>query len=64
MADMYEEGYDAGYKKAKTKYREVLIDVMVMFENIEKNRQLPAYGNAIGQYVAMGNVVRKLLEEE
>ncbi len=56
--------YDAGYKAAKAKYVEVLTDVMVMFEEIERNRNLPPFAHTQQQYVAMGRIVRKLLKEE
>ena len=38
-------------------------DAIFMFEDIEKARQLPAYGNVVAQYVAMGKELRRQLEQ-
>ena len=43
-------------------YREALLDAVIMFENYERNRNLP--GNAArGQYKAMAQSIRKLLKD-
>ena len=65
MADLYDEGFDAGLKKGLATaniYREALAEMLTMFEAIERNRDLPAFSDAVGQYVATGKVIRKLLE--
>lgn len=41
---------------------EAIMDTLLMFEDINKARQLPAYGNVVAQYIAMGKQLRRLLD--
>jgi enhancing lycopene biosynthesis protein 2 len=54
----------ARYKAMQERVRELeaaLIDTIIMFENFERNRNMP--GVAVrGQYEAMGRDLRKLLQ--
>jgi hypothetical protein len=59
--DEYNEAWEVGYKAATKKYRDVLMDVAVMFEDIERNRAMPPFAQTQQQYVAMGRVIKKLL---
>lgn len=45
------------------RYRRALLDAAVMFENIERNRNMPPFANTLQQYVAMGRSIKKLLAE-
>jgi hypothetical protein len=43
---------------------ELLIDAMIMFEDIQKARELPPFANAQQQYIAMGKSIRLFLKDE
>jgi len=64
MSDMFEDGFEAGRRHARRELQplvEAAYDAAAMFEDIRKARELPAYGNVIGQYIAMGTQLRRLL---
>lgn len=61
----YDEAFDAGRRQARRELKplvEAISDAVFMFEDIKKARELPAFGNAQAQYVAMGNQLRRLLD--
>jgi hypothetical protein len=63
--DQYDEAYDAGHRAARRELAplvEAVLDALLMFEDIKKARELPAYGNVQAQYIAMGNQLRRLLD--
>lgn len=65
MNDMFEEGYDCGYNEARKELLplvEAITDAITMFEDIERNRKLPDFQATLGQYVSMGNQLRRLLD--
>jgi hypothetical protein len=65
MVDMYNEGYDDGAKTARGELAplvDAIRDVIFMFKDIEKARELPAFGNVVQQYIAMGKQLERLLE--
>jgi hypothetical protein len=65
MQSAYEDGCDDGRKHARRELKpliEAVQDAIFMFEDIAKARELPAYGNVVAQYVAMGNQLRRLLD--
>lgn len=45
------------------KATELLRDAMVMFENIERNRNMPAFAQTQQQYVAMGKRIREFFRD-
>ena len=62
---LYDDGFDDGRKAARRELKplvEAINDAVFMFEDIKKARELPAFGNAQAQYVAMGNQLRRLLD--
>lgn len=64
MADMYNEGFDDGRKTARGELAplvDAIRDAIFMFKDLEKARELPAYGNVIQQYIAMGKQLERLL---
>jgi len=61
----YDEEWDASRRAARRELKpliEAVVDALLMFEDIEKARQLPAYGNVVAQYVAMGKQLRRVLD--
>ena len=64
--DLYTDGYDAGRREARKELAplvEAVLDTLLMFEDINKARQLPGYGNVVAQYIATGKQLRKLLDD-
>ena len=61
MQDQYNEAWEAGYKAAMDKCREQLTDAAVMFENIQRNRNMPPEAQTLNQYVAKGREIRAFL---
>jgi len=58
------EGFAAGRAQQREELRPLvtaITDALLMFEDIEKARQLPAYGNVVAQYIATGKQLRRLL---
>lgn len=49
--------------EAINRYRIALLDAQVMFMEIEKARQLPAFGSVHQQYIATGHEIKRLLSE-
>lgn len=63
--DQYDEAFEAGQRAALRELEplvEAITDAVFMFKDIEKARQLPAFGNVIGQYIAMGNQLERCLK--
>jgi len=61
----YDEEWDAARRAARRELKpliEAVVDALLMFEDIEKARELPAYGNVVAQYVAMGKQLRRVLD--
>ncbi len=46
-----------------SRYRIALSDAAGMFEDIDRNRQMPSLANTLQQYIAFGKEIRKLLNE-
>ena len=46
-----------------SKYRITLSDAAGMFEEIERNRQMPPFAQTINQYIAFGKEIRKILND-
>jgi hypothetical protein len=64
-AEAFENGWRAGHHHARAEMAplvEAIMDTLLMFEDIDKARQLPAYGNVAAQYIAMGKQLRRLLD--
>jgi hypothetical protein len=63
--DAYEQHWDASRRAARQELKplvEAVWDAVLMFEDIRKARELPATAQAVQQYVAMGNQLRRLLD--
>jgi hypothetical protein len=63
--DAYEEHWHDSRRAARKELKpliEAVWDAVLMFEDIKKARELPATAQAVQQYVAMGNQLRRLLD--
>ena len=65
MEDMFNEGWEKGRRDTMRQLApltEAILDALVMFKDIEKARNLPSYPDVLGQYVAMGKQLERLLD--
>jgi hypothetical protein len=61
---MYNTGFDDGVKTARGELAplvDAIKDTIFMLKDIEKARELPAYGQVHQQYIAMGKQLERLL---
>jgi hypothetical protein len=62
--DAYEEAFEAGRRDRSRELAplaEAVTDALLMFKDIEKARELPAFADVQRQYVAMGRQLERLL---
>jgi hypothetical protein len=68
LGDHFTDGYDAGVKAERkanceraAPLLEAVNDAVIMFENIERNREMPPFAQTQQQYVALGKELRRLM---